>query len=649
MGLPALGAGNQAGLCSDIGVSNTPRNRAEVQTLLRPINHLPESFEEFQSTYHSFKDAKNERYFTERLRNAFKDAGISLKKEKAKLLFDISQEKNEEFVARYEKQKVENLLVMGYESSHLRDLNFNKEGATSLNHFAKMNLLTSIFEEAAKTNPKTLEMLRKRLMVKMEIKEDVSGVNNQNDYKTLRLAISYESKKELDTIMQILDRAYRRTQSDLLFLLESQYPEYYTELTKKLPPHISMHRLFRGLMADSIRDLKLGEKEVKYIKDDRLLHFSRGSLPVRKRVERNIRNFFKYWDYVDGLLSTSNKLILIEDGVPYPAPEFYKVMKVIAPVPGQRNSNNKRTQADNHAYYKSVQKELGVEFKVNLSLDSVQALVKYYHAAKRVVPSFIATRLEPLNQQVTSDLTTIISADKRNASGIELAMVAKELLKEKQLNKTAKTEDFFNASTRGVDEATEILREWGNNFSAFMWKALSHIALEAKTSGDDANYRFVEREPLTREELYEFVQYASKPEIREIIRESRITMAPYNKGEMVQEKVGKLEDVEKAIEVAYRNEFRGYKEQYPDFMVVRDMKDHGKAYLLFLEKVTEEQVYIIESLIETTKSSYEFDVSIMKDLLLKPETQAPKEKKTSSLKDITTKILNQFTKSPDKD
>lgn len=546
---------------------------------------LPKKKEDWQSLYRDFKTiSAKDTYFFNRIKRSFSEHGHAFTREQFAKLLGFNDAQNERYRDVFG-QVESGYLHFAFESSFLKLINdkiIGKENATSLNFFMKMQMLTLIIEEAANRNPLLLSEMKRQWV-------DYENANNkydaQNDYKIMRLALKLDNYSNYTKLSGVYKRAYYRMKLESLHILSEQYPELMNLLNSKLPPQIKNTNLYNGILADSLRELQKGIKQVRNRDSLELFHYRKGKNPIITDVKTALSKFYTLNAKAIPLLRRSNRLVVNAGGILYPSPTFFQIMKEIAPAEVRKRDNKKQEDKD---YYSNIQAVVNSLTGLKLNRGQTQLLVTYYHSISGIIPPMLFTRTEPLLQSI-SETRFIMSADYINGSGTEMSLVAKYLIKEKDSDVLVQIE----APEKGVNETTRLMLEWSSLLSNTVRASFpADIKITTYRTGDDVNLIFG-RQPTPTEIAY-FQKVMS--ERATLAKQSRITWGTYKAKTAIQSKVESLEMVAKKINKAYHYIKTHY---LPD--LVRFAVEEGsnkEINLVLLEKPTEDQQYLLSEVLK---------------------------------------------------
>lgn len=561
--------------------------------------YLARSLRDFEEDYRSFSQiAQSRNIFYYRIKSAFKSHGIAYSLKEHKVLFGFDTKQNERFLQVFSAENSKDFFFFGFESSRLKFLNDygpGKEMATALNFFSKALMITNIIESAALQNKHTLKQIKNQWITSAK---EVPKYNEQNDYKTLRLALEKkESELKEDSLYRVFHRAYRNQKLEMEKIIQDFYPELYKDLLAKLPKAIPINRLFHGLASNQLWKLQRGIGEVRNMKEPyRLATYDNKNHPVLPKVIKRTKAFYSQHPKAMEAIQSSQKLVEIADnGQLFPSPVFFKLMKFIASVPRDRSAKQK----DDLPYFKMIQKVLEDKFNVKISIEQAETLKNYYQTVEAVIPKLIFTRTEPLLKSLDVD-QYIISADRVNGSGLEMSLATKYLV----LASNRLMHEKIRAPELGVNETTAILGKWSTKLSLILRDAFPGIKITDMRSGDDANF-LLSRPPTSSEISQMKKSLEAYPEVR---NSSRITKANYKAGTRLQESIEYLESIEKAIDKDFYHFKYHNVPELPRFSVERVSEKEIK--LVLLEKASEEQIYFLNGIINDIQPQFKEKIQI---------------------------------------
>ncbi|MEC9283144.1 MAG: hypothetical protein VX642_10555 [Bdellovibrionota bacterium] len=588
--------------------AKTRRRNSQLATQQEFRNHFPPTKFEFRKTYESFQSiVRHDQYFFSRIQSIMEKNGKHFDRKSFAKLFDISDEQNTSFLERFENPSEENIFFV-LESSYLKTLNdevIGKEDANSLNFFEKALLITKLFEVASTSSEKLKDpKLFDYFYDKFVSNESMELLSlKQNDYKNLMLFFELnEYSPNASRIRSILKQTYREHKEELQLLFKNELQEINEIFIAKKPAHIKgVEYLYNAVTADHLYLALSVLKESRNFKDPYILNdFSHGRVSLDKQKQKSFRAYFLYNQLLQSIFAKSNDLAEIsETGEYYPKPILFKLLKRLAPP--DKVARKDRTDRVNQEYFTNIKKLIENHFGQKLEMESVYALVEYYHKLVHLIPSMGHKRTEPITPKITHS-TFFMSFDLVNGSGFEMHYVAKELAGSKNL----KLNEKILRAKAGVDYTTKFMRTWSNRIEELLKKELAHMGIEVKVdkTGDDMLAIF-SRIPSDKE--IEKIKNAIAKH-QEISNLSRITMGIFSPKEAILDEISVSESIEKAIEKTYYKYVSKDIPQMPRFIVHRI---DGKFKLELLEDCLESQSKLILRIINNHEDLSTLNIELL--------------------------------------
>lgn len=584
------------------------RKNSQREIQQRFSSYLPETKLEFRKTYESFQNiVRFDQYFYSRIRHVMEKNSKHFDRKSFAELFDINDKQNEEFLDKFEDPSEKSIFFV-LESSYLKTLNdevIGKEDATSLNFFTKALLITKLFELAADSSaklndPKIFDYLYDKLISKKSM--NLISLK-QNDYKNLMLFFEInESSPKAARTRSILKQAYRENKEELELLFNNELSELNEVFLAKKPAHIKgVENLYNAVTADHLYLALSVLKEARNSKDPYILNdYSHGRISLDKQKQKSFRAYFLYNQILQNFFAKSSDLAeRKENSEYYPKPILFKLLKRLAPP--DKVARKDRTADVNQEYFNNIKKLIENHFGQTLEMETVYALVEYYHKLVHLIPSMGHKRTSPITPKITHS-SFFISFDLVNGSGFEMHYVAKELAGAKKLNLNQK---ILKAKS-GVDYTTKFMRTWSDRIEELLKKELAQMGIDVKIdkTGDDMLAIF-SRIP-NQKEIHKIKEALSLH--REISNLSRITMGVYSPKEAILDEISVSEGIEKNIEKSYYKYVSKDIPHMPRFIVHRIDKQFN---LEFLEDVSVKQMELILRIINNHEELSKINIELI--------------------------------------